>query len=515
MSVHEETPAPRKQPNKAAWLNSPDAPQKPNVAEHKAKVSELVAQRRALIAEVKELQSSMQKDPATVARDEERNACRQRLSDIDAKRHVLRERRAAQDAEIAKLRKKRGEIAESLRNVQAEVGGFKNVKEIDDAKEYVMRKMESSSGGLQGEKRNQVLLNKLEQAKGQLSQLQPLTEAMKEVADQETVLQQEYLAISEQIGIHNKEYDEEMQKKRALDKEAQHSNAGRSDIYKQRMEINSKINDISQTIDSMSVKFQKAMSEYDTWYREARDKYFAKQAEQREQRRREYEERINAHKIAKKQARAVKRQNPYVMEISACGTLIHYLKQKKVMLLQDEEERKKREAAAHFDPSQVAPAGFVVLNEGKWSDNKPLSKTAKKQQRQQQKQQEKASAVKVNANDAPQPAAEAKDRLLQHPEDKIRFFQMIEVEPALSLATIDEKVHQIEEKKKQYEQHIQTGELVLSSGDDEEAEEAEEAQAEAGQPGEGEPAATSAIAASNNEDTVAAAAAPANAEKTA
>lgn len=451
------------------WLNSPDAPPKPDMEAHKAEVAKLVAKRRALIDEVKALHSSMQKDPASVAREEQRNACRERLNDIDARRRVTREQRAQKDGEIARLRKKRSELAESLRGIQAEVGGFKSVKEIDEAIEYMMRKMESSGGGLSAEKRNQQLLHKLQQAKSRLAELQPLTEAMKEVADQETVLQQEYLAISEQIGIHNKEYDEEMQKKRELDKEAQSQNAGRADIYKKRTEISSQIDEISQSIDALYAELRKAKDTYDTWFKEAREKYFAKQEEQREQRRKEYEERINAHKIAAKKERAAKRQNPHVMEINACMTLIQYLKQKKMMVIHDEEERKKREAAAHFDPTQVAPAGCVVLNEGKWSDNKPLSKTAKKQQKQQQKQKEKASAAKANTNTAP-PAAENKDRMLQHPEDKIRLFQMIEVEPVLSLGNIDEKIQQIEEKKKKYEEQIQTGDLVLSSDDDEEEE---------------------------------------------
>lgn len=467
MSVQEEPHVPRP-PRSAAWLNSPDAPPRPDGAANKAKIAELVEQRRALIAEGKELQSSMHKDPASVERDAKRNACRDKLNSINEKRNVMRERRAAQDAEIAKLRKKRSEIAESLRNIQTEVGGFKSVSEIDQGMEFLMRKMESSGGGLQAEKRNQAMLHRLEEAKKHLSQLQPLTEAMKEVADQETILQQEYLAISEQIGIYNKEYDEEMQNKRTLDKEAQGDNAARTVIYKKRTEISARIDEISQAIDATYAAHQKARAEYEAWAKEARERYFAKQEEQRQQRRREYEERINAHKIAAKKERAVKRQNPYVMEISACSTLIQYLKHKKVMVLQDEEDRKKREAAAHFDPTQVAPAGCVVLNEGKWSDAKPLSKAAKKQQQQQQKQ--KAAAAKPAAA-APRAPAESKDRMLQHPEDKIRLFQMLEVEPALSLATIDEKIAQIEEKKTKYERSIQTGELVLSSGDDEEGEE--------------------------------------------
>lgn len=458
MSVHEGTHAPH-QASRAPWLNSSDAPKKPDAATHHTKLNELLAQRRALITEVKELQNSMHKDTTRMACDQARKACRERLSEIDAERHGLRERRAAQDAEIAKLRKKRADIAERLRDVQAEVGVFKSVQEIDEAREYVMCRMESSGGGLQAERRNQALLSKLEHAKSHLAQLQPLTEAMREVADQETVLQQDYLAISEQIGIHNKEYDEEMQKKRALDKEAQNNSARLSKIYNQRSSIRQRINDISQSIDSMCAEFEKRKSMYNAWLKETR-----------EQRRKQYEEHINAQKVAAKKARAAQRQNPYMMEISACTTLIQYLKQKKIMMLQDEEERKKREEASHFDATQVAPAGCIVLNEGKWADNKPLSKAAKKQQKQQQKQKEKMSAAKLNdgAAAAEQPPVERKDRMLHYPEDKIRLFQMIEVEPALSLASIDNKIRQIEERKSKYEEHIQTGDLALLSSDSDE-----------------------------------------------
>lgn len=458
MSVHEGTHAPH-QASRVPWLNSSDAPKKPDAATHRTKLNELLAQRRALITEVKELQNSLHKDLSRPAYDQARKACRERLSEIDAERHGLRERRAAQDAEIAKLRKKRADIAERLRDVQAEVGVFKSVQEIDEAREYVMCRMESSGGGLQAERRNQALLSKLEHAKSHLAQLQPLTEAMREVADQETVLQQDYLAISEQIGIHNKEYDEEMQKKRALDKEAQNNSARLSKIFNERSSIRQRISDISQSIECMCAEFEKRKSMYNAWLKETR-----------EQRRKEYEEHIKAQKVAAKKAYAVQRQNPYMMEISACTTLIEYLKQKKIMMLQDEEERKKREEASHFDATQVAPAGCIVLNEGKWADNKPLSKAAKKHQKQQQKQKEKMSAAKHNdgAAAAEQPTVERKDRMLHYPEDKIRLFQMIEVEPALSLASIDNKIRQIEERKSKYEEHIQTGDLALLSSDSDE-----------------------------------------------
>lgn len=481
MSVQEEAPAAPRTAKSAPWQSMPGAPQRPNFSQYGPQLAALAEQRRNLIDEIKRLQGTVQADPAGQARNAERNAHREKLNEIDERRKVQRERRAAQDAEIAKLRKQRTEISEKLRAVQAEVGGFTNVKEIDEAIDYMTRKMESSGGGLSAERRNQQRVHKLEDAKTHLLQLQPLTEAIKEITEQEVVLQQEYLAISEQVGILNKEYEEEMQKKRAKDKEAQTDGAARAEVYRQCDELRTRVSEVSQSMDNLRAERERMWAEWDAWNKEARVKYFERLEQQREQRRKEYEERRNAHKIAAKRTRAAQRQNPYVMEISACTTLVQYLKQKKMMVQRDEEERKRREAAAHFDPSQVAPAGCVVLNESKWSD-KPLSKAAKKQQKQQQ-QKPKTSASKP----APAPAAdEQKDRMLQHPEDKIRLFQMIEMEPALSLATIDDKIAQLEALKGKYESHIQTGDLVLSSGEDEE--EAEE-EADDGVAGSLQPAA--------------------------
>ncbi|CBZ29385.1 conserved hypothetical protein [Leishmania mexicana MHOM/GT/2001/U1103] len=465
MSVQEETTTARPAAKKVPWQSMPGAPTRPNFAQYGPKLAALADQRRILIDEIKKLQSSVQNDAVTQARNAERNAFFEELNEIDARRKVQRDRRAAQDAEIAKLRKRRGEISDKLREVQAEVGGFTNVREIEEAIDYMMRKMESSGGGLGAERRNQQRLHKLEDAKTHLLRLQPLADAIKEITEQEVILQQEYHAICEQIGILNREYEEKLQKKRAKDKETQADGAKRADVYKQCDELRIRVSEITQSMESLRAEREKVSSEWDAWNKEARKKYFEQLEQQREKRRKEYDERRNAHKIAAKRVRAAKRQNPYAAEISACSTLIQYLKQKKMMVQLDEEDRKRREAAAHFDPSQMAPAGCVVVSESKWSENKPLGKAAKKQQKHQQKKNENTPTVKPSSVANPQ-----QDRVLQHPEDKTRLFQMIEVDPVLSLASIDDKIRHIEVLKSQYESHIQTGELVLSSGDDEDEE---------------------------------------------
>ncbi|PBJ81141.1 nuclear segregation protein [Trypanosoma cruzi cruzi] len=67
--------------------------------------------------------------------------------------------------------------------------------------------------------------------------------------------------------------------------------------------------------------------------------------------------------------------------------------------------------------------------------------------------------------------APPKNRVLQHPEDKIRLFQLINEEPPVALSAIDGAVETIRSKQKEYESHIKTGELELSSDDEEEEEE--------------------------------------------
>ncbi|KAG5495293.1 hypothetical protein GH5_02948 [Leishmania sp. Ghana 2012 LV757] len=462
----EETPAAGPAVKKAPWQRMPGAPTKPNFAEYRPKLSALAEQRRALIDEIKKLQSSVQDDAETQARNAERNAFLEELNEIDASRRVQRERRAAQDAEIAKLRKHRVEMADKLRAVQAEVGGFTNVREIDEAIDYMMRKMESSSGGLGAEKRSQQRLHKLEEAKTHLLRLQPLTEAIKHITDQEAVLQRGYHDICERIGILNREYEEKLQKKRAKDKEAQAQGASRADVYKKCDELRARVAEITQSMEKLRAERDKATAEWDAWNNEARTRYYAQLEQQREQRRKDYEERRNARKLAAKRARAAQRQNPYVAQISACSTLMQYLKQKKMILQQEEDDRKRREAAAHFDPSRMAPAGCVVVTGSKWSDSKSLSNAAKKQRK------DKGAATKSAAA-----ANHHQHRALQHPEDKIRLFQMIEVEPALSLATIEDKIREIEVLQSKYESHILSGELVLSSGDDNDEEEDSDAEA--------------------------------------
>ncbi|GET91330.1 hypothetical protein, conserved [Leishmania tarentolae] len=466
MSVQEETTSARPAAKKAPWQNMPGAPPRPNFAQYGPKLAALAEQRRTLVEQIKSLQSSVKNDAVAQTRTAERKAFVEELNAIAARRKVQHDRRAAQDAEIAKLRKHREELSDKLRVVQAEVGGFTNVREIDQAIDYMMRKMESSGGGLEAERRNQQRLHKLEDAKTHLLRLRPLQDAIKAITEQELNLQQEYHIICEKIGILNREYEEKLQEKRVKDKEAQEDGVNRADVYKQCDELRTRVAEITQSIDNLRAEREKVSSEWDAWNKEARKKYFENLEQQREKRRKEYEERRNAHKIAAKRERAAKRQNPYAAEISACSTLIEYLKHKRMMVQVDEEDRRRREAAAHFDPSQMAPAGCVVVSASKWSENKPLGKTAKKQQKQQLKQKEKTPTTKPSTI-----GNEQKERALQHPEEKIRLFRMIEVDPVFSLTTIDDTIRRIETLKNQYESQIQPGELVLSSGDDEEGEE--------------------------------------------
>lgn len=447
------------QPGKTApWQLAPGAPQKPDFASYRNRIRQLVDERRQFIVEIKELQTSARSNPASEIHANELKACHEALDAIDAKRKSELKLRSEKAAEISALRTEKNAKMEKVRSVKMSLTGFNTVSEIDEAIDYVMSRMERGRGGLEEEKRTAQKLQALNNAKALLHGLQPLIDEVSAISEQEVDLQKEYLEIHERVGVLNKEYEEKLQHKRAVGKEGHQWGAQRSEIYKKCDEIRSRIEDINKELDTTSAERSKVTEEWEAWNAEAKLKYFAKIEAEREARRKAMEERKNAQILAEKQARAARRQNPYLMEISACGTLLQYLKEKKIMVQRDEEERKRREATSHFDPTEVAPAGCIVLNESKWSNPKPLSKAAKKQQQQKQQQQQKVEEQK-----AAESKQSNKDHLLKHPANMIRLFQMIDIEPPLSLSSLDEKAQLIKEKQQKYNDLIQSGELELSS----------------------------------------------------
>lgn len=457
----------------------PGAPPRPNYAAFGSKMSELNAEKRKLIDEIKELQNSVRGDRQNNAElDEERNALRQRLSEIDEQRKAQTELRSGKNTEIAKIRQQRRETEEKLRKLQNELGGLRDVREIDVAIDYIMNKMETSGGGLAAERRTVKRLHQLEEAKALLMELQPLSERIQEAEEREMLLQLEFRDIIERIGILNKEFEDQLGVKREKDQQARSTGVNRADVYKKCNDIRGKINKLDEDMNTLRAEHNKATEAWDSWCVEARAKYQAKIEAEREARHLAFLERKNAARNAQKLIRARRRQNPYELEINACDTLVQYLVDKKRMTAREEEERKRREAAASFDPVKAAPAGTVVLSESKWTNAKPLSKAARKQQEQQKKQQQKKQEDAKPEEEKVVPASGSKNtarapHVMQHPEEKMRLFQLVDQSPPLSLGSIDETIKSLQTKKKEYESHIVTGEPQLSSGESESEEEGE------------------------------------------
>ncbi|KAF5225747.1 putative nuclear segregation protein [Trypanosoma cruzi] len=440
------------------WLSMPGGPKEPNSAAFRAKMSALAEEKRALLNEVKQLRASLGPREGREESGKELDGLRQRMGEIDNQRKVEQEMRFKKNEEIQRIQKLHDERVSRLRELSDDLGGFTTIKEIDDAIAFVTRRMETSGGGLGAEKRAVRQLSKLEEAKRYLVELQPLTEAITEAKHREAMLQREWQEINERIRNLRTEYNEQRATKQQKEQEIRSSGVNRAEIYKKCEEINGKITKLSGEMDRLREEHNKAMEAWNTWREEARAKYIAKMEEERKERRRRYLERKNAAKIEAKRARALRRQNPYEAEIDACKTLLRYMQDQKVMVQREEVELARKRAAATFDPTNFLPEGAVLLNDGKkFSEPHKAAPGGKSKTKQNQKQKSES--------------APPKNRVLQHPEDKIRLFQLINEEPPVALSAIDGAMETIRSKQKEYESHIKTGELELSSDDEEEEEE--------------------------------------------
>ncbi|RNF07497.1 lipoprotein, type 6 [Trypanosoma rangeli] len=445
------------------WLLTPGGPKEPSSAEFRAKMAALAEEKRALLAEVRQMRASLGPREGREATDNELAELRQRMGDIDARRKMEQEMRFKKNEEIQRVQKLHDERQSRLRELSEDLGGFTTLKEIDNAIALITRKMETSGGGLAAEKRTVRQLSKLEEAKRYLVELQPLTEAITEAKHREAMLQREWQEINDRIRSLWSEYNEQRATKQQKEQEIRVTGVNRSEVYKKCEEVSSKINKLSEEMNRMREEHNKAMEAWNAWREEARAKYLAKMEAERKERQRRYLERKNAAKLEEKRARALLRQNPYTVEIDACKTLVRYVQDHKVMVQREEAELARKQAAAAFDPSKFLPEGAVLLNDGK-KFTAPQKGGAGGKHKTVQTQKQK-------------PEKAPKNRVLQHPEDKIRLFQLINEEPPAALAAIDDAVERIRAKQKEYESHIKVGELELSSDDeeDEEAQEEEEA----------------------------------------
>ncbi|KAH9589128.1 hypothetical protein LSM04_002562 [Trypanosoma melophagium] len=449
-------PAKRQMPG---WMSIPGGPPEPNGAAFRAKMTRLVEERRALVAEVKALRATLGPREGQEAVEAELSELRQRMGDIDTQRKLEQEMRFKKNEEIQKVQKIHDERLSKLHELSDGLGGFKTLKEIDEAIAYLTRKMETSGGGLSAEKRTVRQLSKLEEAKRYLLEMQPLTEAINEAKHREALLQREWQEINERVRNLKSEYNEQRMTKQQKEQELRKTGVNRQEVYKKCDEIGAKIKSLSDEMNTLREEHNKAVEAWNAWREEARAKYAAKIEAERKERQRRYLEYKNAAKMEEKRTRALRRQNPYEAEADACSTLIQYLRDKKTMVQREEAEHARQEAAATFDPTKFLPEGATLLNDGKKRTDANKGAGLGKKNKQQQQQKPKANTTK--------------NRVLQHSEDKIRLFQLIGEEPPLALASIDASVERLRAKRQEYESHKKTGELELSSDDDEEEEEEE------------------------------------------
>ncbi|KAH8611763.1 hypothetical protein ERJ75_000945400 [Trypanosoma vivax] len=445
------------------WMTGPDALPKPNVAEFRAKIAQLAKEKNTLFDKIKELRATLEPRDEN---DKEREELRERIKELDNKKKLENDLRKKKSDEIQKVKKVQEEQLKKLRELTTELSGFKSVEEIDEAIAYMTKKMETSGGGLAAEKRMLRQLSQLEDAKRYLQELQPVNEAIAEAKHREALLQKEFDEINERIRGLTTACNEQRSTKMEKDQLVRGKGASRQEVYAKCSELHAKITGIVEKMNTLREEHSKAMEAWNAWRAEAFAKHQAKMEEIRKERERRIHEKNNAAKLEEKRARALRRMNPYEVEIAACDTLIQYLREQKVMVKREEEERIKKEAVANFDPAKFAPSGAVILNDGKnWKDHAKGAVGGKNKQRPTSKKESGASkAVSI-----------------KHGEEKVELFTLIGEEPPKVLDDIDTLLTKITEKRKEYASHIKVGELELSSDDDEQEhpqEEEEEAEVE-------------------------------------
>lgn len=422
--------------SKPAWMNEPNAPPRPDLSFYSKRLNELFSQKNALADERRALQETAKMSKEEVDLKTRCDDLRAQMAEIDAKRKDELALRSNKNEEISELWKRRRQNSEKQRLLQAELGGFASVQEIDAGIAYMRRKMEMTGGKHESEKKLNRRLHQLEEGKAFLAQLQDLSDSQKEEQEREMMLEKEAREIHERIEALNKQYQEKIQAKEQLESNRSRLSAGRAEVYKKTDMLREQIKTISEEIQALKKEREEKTTAWDAWCVTAKTNYYAR-LEAEYQKKREYEKKERkALKLEGKRARALKRQNPYAVEIKTCATLVQYLIEKGQVLARQEEELAKSIASQNFDPSAAAPEGFVVVTE-------PVRASVGKG---------KLSAAK-NPN-------------IRHSEEMIKMFDSIDIRPPTLRKFISASLTEIEEKKKYYESHIKEGELELSSDEE-------------------------------------------------
>eukprot|EP00796_Vickermania_ingenoplastis_P013399 gene13399-9222_t len=420
------------------WMSEPGAPPRPDFSKYSKELTDLYFEKNAILDKIKTLQSSVKRGGEADDRRAEREALRTKLNDIDSERKSERAKRYKKNEEITALRKQRREKGDQVRALQSQLALFTSPAELDAAIEYMKRKMESTPGGLEAEKKNNRCLRELEAAKGIFRLLHPLTEAIEKSEESEMMLEQEIREIHEKIEILNKRYNELMVEKKVIDSHANESSSERAEVYKKCDELRARLNVVLDTIKSIKAEKQDKMDEWDKWCQTAKAAYEEKRKAEENQRKEALlasEKILQSALLEEKKKRAIERQNPYATEIRNCDTLVVYIENKQIVVAREEEKRAKALAAQSFDPQSAVPDGCIVLCEGK-------------------------SPATV--------AKKAKKVVIRHDPDIIQLFRSVGIDPPKESSKFVMCIEELRNKKKEYETHIKEGEPVLSSDDDDE-----------------------------------------------
>lgn len=453
---------------KPGWMSIPGGPKEPVWADFTAAVQKLNAEKSKLFDRIKELNGLIGSRDDNNPAAQERRELQARLNEIRDKRQSERDISKQTKDEMQQVRNEKAKVESQLRALTAELGMFQSLEEINMAINHIMYRMETGSAGIKSEKKTHDRLLKLERAKTLLTNLQPLQEAIEEHDNREYELQQEFRDISERMKQLSQEMDTVMDERKDHDAKHKKTAEERQKLFDERRAVSDKISTISSQINELRAQFDKDRKAWDDWKVVAQQKYTEKIEAEREERQRKYRERQQALRNERKKDKIAKRRNPFVKEIEVCSTLIHYLKDKEVMYKKSEEERKRRKEAEAFNPTADAPQGTILLKP-KFDEICLGTKKSKSK-----KEKEKAKAKEAAAAAAPVVTKETNEpvRAIQHSHEKLRFFDIVGVSAPSSIAEFQIAIASLQAKQKEYESHIKTGDIEVSSSEDEaEAEE--------------------------------------------
>lgn len=460
---------------KPGWMSIAGGPKEPNRNDFRAKLTAAAAEKSKLFDRLKAIRDEFDTSDGGEREgiDRERKELRARMNDIEKARNELREKRKAKDQQMDKIRKTRAEVENAFKDLQSELGAFKEESDVDNAIERIMTRMETGNGSLRSEKAVIKRLSQLEGAKSLILQLQPLQDQINDSHEKELELQHEYRDIFDRIGSLNKEFEQSVNEKTAKDLLLKKTQVDRSHLFKEREEIRAKLTVINGEIDAARKTFDTAMEAWNKWRDEAQAKYRAQIDAERKEREARWAAKEAARKAELRQAKAQRRLNPFANQIEAVTTLVRYLEDKVKAIQRDQEERERLKKLAAFDPKSLAPAGMATRQEeDDWlfADRTKVQKV----------KPAKPAAAAAQAKDAEAAAAKAskaadKNKYIQHPKDKCAAFDLVKVDVPLTVAQVPATIAALKEKKKAWEKEIKDS--VDNVSDEEEEEDAEEGEA--------------------------------------